>query len=587
MIGVLILAHAELRRTAQLVRHLARNDCRVAVHVDARVPAREMQPLAEAVAEAPNVLLVDRHRCEWGTFSLVAASLDGLRALVARWPDLSHVVQLSGACLPIRPIPDLAAHLAARPGTDFIESVPVARDPWVVDGLSLERFTLYHPFSWRRRKWLFDRSVDLQRRLRMRRTIPDGLEPRLGSQWWCLSMPTIRGILDDPQLPEAVRFFRLTWIPDESFFQTMAARHATRIEDRPLTFVRFDPQGKPHTFYDDHLELLLGADAFFARKIWRGAGGLYRTLLSDGLAQARAAAAQETGGAALVARFDRARKVHHRGRRGLVFHGRHDGRNPARRHEAAVPYVVFDGPERILPDLRAALAALPGVIAHGRLFGPGPAEFAGGQEVFTGNLSANPQIRDYHQPHFLQRLIWVERGCTQTMLHDLGSGAWVNTAMARDPCARILRLEDAWLLRAHAAWCAAPDALPQILETARLREARARALLAGSRTRAQVATVALGDLLAGRVGLAAAFGEHLPPALAGLSPIGAPQLPPRFADFLHAAGEAEAARPPARRANRAAAAEAVPKGTRAAEIAAAAEAVARFAAMDRAMRRKT
>jgi hypothetical protein len=66
-----------------------------------------------------------------------------------------------------------------------------------------------------------------------------------------------------------MRFFRTTWIPDETFFQTLV-RHLVpeaEIESRTLTFLMFSDYGMPVTFYNDHYDLLLSQDFLFARKI--------------------------------------------------------------------------------------------------------------------------------------------------------------------------------------------------------------------------------------------------------------------------------------------------------------------------------
>jgi hypothetical protein len=65
------------------------------------------------------------------------------------------------------------------------------------------------------------------------------------------------------------RFFRTTWIPDETFFQTLVA-HLVPEEEivaRTPTFLMFTDYGMPVTFYNDHYDLLVGQEALFARKI--------------------------------------------------------------------------------------------------------------------------------------------------------------------------------------------------------------------------------------------------------------------------------------------------------------------------------
>jgi hypothetical protein len=93
---------------------------------------------------------------------------------------------------------------------------------------------------------------------------------QIGSQWWCLRRRTIEMVLDFiDSRPDVLRFFKTTWIPDETFFQTLV-RHLVaedEIRSRTLTFLMFTDYGMPVTFYNDHYDLLLSQDYLFARKI--------------------------------------------------------------------------------------------------------------------------------------------------------------------------------------------------------------------------------------------------------------------------------------------------------------------------------
>ncbi len=177
---------------------------------------------------------------------------------------------ISGACLPIRPLAELNRFLEENRGTEFIEAHD---ESWAVGGLRGERQLFYFPFDYRRNTRLVPWTVSLQRRLGVRRRMPLGLEPRFGSQWWCLTWKTCRRMLDFiEERPQVARFFKSTWIPDESFFQTLVWRLAPRerIAGRTLTFHRFDEGGKPAVFSDADQGWLLGQEAFFARKIAPG-----------------------------------------------------------------------------------------------------------------------------------------------------------------------------------------------------------------------------------------------------------------------------------------------------------------------------
>ena len=284
-VGFIMMCHTALFRAAQVARHLANAGCPVVIHVDSRVGREEYAGLVARVADLEDVSFSPRFACNWGTWSLVAATQGAAEQILHRHPHIRHVYLASGACLPLRPVDELIDYLAARPTTDFIESVTTADVTWTKGGLDTERFSLHFPFGWRSHRRLFDLTVRLQRRLRMHRRMPKGIVPHLGSQWWCLTRQTLSAILQDPDRALHDRFFRTVWIPDESYFQTLARLYSLNIESRSLTLSKFDFEGKPHTFYDDHLQLLRRSDCFVARKIWPHAERLYATFLGQNLGQ--------------------------------------------------------------------------------------------------------------------------------------------------------------------------------------------------------------------------------------------------------------------------------------------------------------
>ena len=104
------------------------------------------------------------------------------------------------------------------------------------------------PFSWKRHRFFFDKAVHVQRFVGLKRRIPPRVVPHMGSQWWCLTRSTLSAILNDPMRQTYDRYFKRVWIPDESYFQTLARIHSERIESRSLTLSKFDFQGKPHIF---------------------------------------------------------------------------------------------------------------------------------------------------------------------------------------------------------------------------------------------------------------------------------------------------------------------------------------------------
>ncbi len=406
-LGFVMMVHTALERVAQVARHLAASGSPLVIHVDARVKRADHERLVAALADLPDIRFCRRHACEWGTWSLVAAMQGAARQMLDDFPAVQHVYALSGACLPLRPVAHLAAYLERHPDTDFIESVNVADVNWTKGGLSEERFTLHFPFAFKRNKWLFDRFVDLQRRFGVRREIPGGFAPHIGSQWWCLTRPTLQAILDDPERKALDRYFRGTWIPDESYFQTLARLHSRRIESRSLTLGKFDHQGKPHVFYDDHLQLLRRSDCFMARKIWPGAERLYAHFLSERKDAPPLEA--EPQPSRIDRHFARATLQRTRGRPGLYMVSRFPVKD-RENGKTAEPYSVFQGFSELFTDFEDWLTAVTGARVHGHLYAPHKVEFAGRARAFAGGLTDSAGLRDYNPRAFLTNLLWATRG---------------------------------------------------------------------------------------------------------------------------------------------------------------------------------
>ncbi len=438
-LGVVMLCHNEPIIAARMARAWAMGGAAVAIHADAKMPASELAAMREQLGDLAGLRFSRRHACEWGTFSLVQATQDACSLLLREFPDLTHVMVVSGSCLPLRPVADLCAFLARHPRRDFIESVTAEDVGWTVGGLNEERFTLRFPFAYRRRRKLFDRYVAFQRRIRFRRRIPQGLVPHLGSQWWCMTRGTLSAILDDPRRAEFDRYFRRVWIPDESYFQTLARRHSLQIESRSLTMSKFDDQGKPYIFYDDHLNMLRESRGFVARKIWPKAHRLYDYFPHEDLASAPDAEPAPQRLERMVAHAVARRRL---GRPGLYMQSRFPVKD-RENGKTSAPYAVLQGFTEIFPDFGVWLAARIDADVHGHLFAPHGAEFAGRVSIGPGCLSDSAALRDLDPRSYVANLIRISRRM-QVWQYSPRDEQYLNWFMATDPNARIFVITGAW-----------------------------------------------------------------------------------------------------------------------------------------------
>ena len=435
-----MLVHTALGRAEQVARHWAAAGCPVVIHVDKNVPNKSYARFVKALSDIQDLQFCARYRCEWGTWGIVAASQAGSETMLADYPQVRHVYLMSGSCLPLRPVVELIEYLEDRPRTDFIESATTSDVPWTVGGFDDERFTLRYPFSWKRNRVLFDAYVNLQRKLGLARKMPRDLTPHMGSQWWCLTRQTLSAILQDPQRNEIDRFFRRVWIPDESYFQTLARQYSTKIESRSLTLSKFDFQGKPHIFYDDHLQLLRRSDCFVARKIWPRANRLYRAFLTDA---AGALKRTEPNPRKIDRIFAKAVERRLRGRSGLYMQSRFPNDDWANGTTSG-QYSVFQGFSELFENFEPWLTKTTGARVHGHLFAPERVEFADGQTVINGALSDSANIRDANPASFLTSLIWNTRGERQCFQFGPGDQQAINSKISKDINAQVSVISGAW-----------------------------------------------------------------------------------------------------------------------------------------------
>ncbi|QFT57982.1 Core-2/I-Branching enzyme [Sulfitobacter sp. THAF37] len=280
-IAYILLCHKDPLAIIRQAERLTAVGDYMSIHFDARAKPAHYQQIREALEDNPNVTFAKKRvKCGWGEWSLVQATLSALTAAVETFPRATHFYMLSGDCMAIKS-GEYTHRFLDDNEADFIESFDYFQSDWIKTGWREERLIYRHWFNERTQKKRFYWMFEVQKRLGLTRNIPADLQVMIGSQWWCLRRRTVEWLLDFvKKRRDVVRFFRTTWIPDETFFQTLV-RHLVPEEEircRTLTFLMFTDYGMPVNFYNDHYELLLSQDYLFARKISPEAKDLKRRL---------------------------------------------------------------------------------------------------------------------------------------------------------------------------------------------------------------------------------------------------------------------------------------------------------------------
>ncbi|MGR3483820.1 MAG: DUF5928 domain-containing protein [Paracoccaceae bacterium] len=280
-IAFILLCHRDAEAIVRQARQLTAAGDAIAIHFDASADRGAYERIRTALGKDPNVAFARRRvRCGWGEWSLVEGTLLALEAALEAFGDATHFYMVSGDCMAIKSAAHAHRFLDER-DVDHIESVDFFDGGWIKTGMREERLIYRHLLNERKTKWLFYAALEVQRRLGLKRAIPEGIRMMIGSQWWCLRRSTVEAIMTfRARRADVMRFFATTWIPDETFFQTLVRHLVPRaqIVSRTPTFLMFSDYGMPVNFYDDHYDLLLGQDALFARKISPGADQLRERL---------------------------------------------------------------------------------------------------------------------------------------------------------------------------------------------------------------------------------------------------------------------------------------------------------------------
>jgi hypothetical protein len=273
-IAFILLCHKDPEAIIAQAQRLTAVGDYMAIHFDGRASNAHYRMIRDALRDNPNVTFAKRRiKCGWGEWSLVQATLAAVQAAVDAFPRATHFYMLSGDCMAIKSA-EYAHDFLDAADSDYIESFDFFESDWIKTGMKEDRLIYRHFFNERNNKRLFYAAFNLQKQLGLKREIPHDIQIQIGSQWWCLRRRTIEQILDfSRRRRDVMRFFSTTWIPDETFFQTLV-RHLipeAEINCRTLTFLMFSDYGMPVTFYNDHYDLLLSQDFLFARKISPGA----------------------------------------------------------------------------------------------------------------------------------------------------------------------------------------------------------------------------------------------------------------------------------------------------------------------------
>jgi hypothetical protein len=188
----LILAHQNCEQVKRLIVRLSDEMTLFVVHVDLKVSVNEFKKLENI---DNTFLITNRSLCNWGDYSIVNTTLNGLRYIKENIKIYDRVILLSGQDYPIK-------------STAYIKNYFESD----TDRIYIEYFSL--PFSGLTNGGIhrFPNFYEIQQNLPL----------YAGSQWWSLPFSVVNYLLDVVHESKFYKeYFEKVFAPDESFFQTL------------------------------------------------------------------------------------------------------------------------------------------------------------------------------------------------------------------------------------------------------------------------------------------------------------------------------------------------------------------------------
>ncbi len=275
----LILAHRQPGQVARLVGRLQHPQVRLWVHVDRRADEAEFR---RWLHPSEVTFIQPRYRIRWGRYSLVEATLAGLRAIQESGFPYQHALVLSGQDYPLASHDRLLGYLARHAGTSFVHHGPLSEPNNAHLRPRLGQYhlplpgnrALVYPYaSGGSLKRTLNAVLRFSGRYPLPRVLPGGHAPYFGSNWVRLSPAALGWVLGQVDTnPGIERFFRYCAVPDEHIFQTILL-NATEAERGPIlnTNLTYAHWHRPPDRYHQPLGLadldaLLTSGCWLARK---------------------------------------------------------------------------------------------------------------------------------------------------------------------------------------------------------------------------------------------------------------------------------------------------------------------------------
>lgn len=256
-IAYFIAAHRDPKQVEDLAGLLADPRDTMVLHVDAKADAA-VHDAARGLRERLGARVLPSRKVYWGGWSMSRILLDAVRELCASGHDWDYLINLSAQDMPLRPITELRAFLAAQAGANFIDCHAIDELPYPLRSVVQ-----------RRHRWIAYELAGRTRRLPVPMApVHRGRVRYYGSQWVMLSRPFCDWVAGASAREAGWATLPFTFASDEFLAQQLIMagpfRHTLVADNK--RYLRFGGKAHPAVLTLDDLPTLDASGAFFARK---------------------------------------------------------------------------------------------------------------------------------------------------------------------------------------------------------------------------------------------------------------------------------------------------------------------------------
>lgn len=248
-IAYLLLVHQNPGQIKRLFRAIYHPDNLYFINLDGKMPEYLRRKITrDPLIKQSNVYLTEKE-LTWADWNLVQIVLDTMKQALSLDQDWEHFINLSGQDFPLKGATEIQEELANAAGKSFFDAQEVSPE-----NKEVEMFLTIDGGN--------------EKKIRLDEKLPD-IRFYKGSQWFIAARRFCQYATSSPTSRELQAVLSRAFVPDETFFQTLAANweESSSIVWDNKRLIDWSAGGAhPTTFKSRRYRHLIASSAYFARK---------------------------------------------------------------------------------------------------------------------------------------------------------------------------------------------------------------------------------------------------------------------------------------------------------------------------------